>query len=77
MELTSAFKKAAEGKLKGILGVEKTPLVSVDYKQSPFSSVVDLPLTMAKDGLVKVVAWYDNEWAYTCRLIEMATFISL
>ena len=74
-KINSAFKKAAEGKLKGILGVEETPLVSIDYKQSPFSSIVDLPLTMAKDGLVKVVAWYDNEWGYACRLAEFAEFV--
>jgi len=74
-ELKSAFKKAAKAELKGILAAEETPLVSVDYKQNPFSATVDLPLTMAKDNLCKVVAWYDNEWGYSCRLVEFCEYI--
>ena len=74
-KVNSAFKKAAAGELKGILGAEETPLVSVDYKQNPLSAIVDLPLTMTKDNLVKVVAWYDNEWGYACRLAEFAEFM--
>lgn len=74
--LNQAFKKASESKeLKGILGYEETPLVSSDYIGSSFSSVVDAPLTMAQDNLVKVVAWYDNEWGYSSRLAEFTKFL--
>lgn len=75
-EVNSAFEKASQTKeLKGILGVEETPLVSSDYIGNSFSAVVDTPLTMAKDNLVKVVAWYDNEWGYACRLAEFAEYV--
>ncbi|MEK7503862.1 MAG: type I glyceraldehyde-3-phosphate dehydrogenase [Patescibacteria group bacterium] len=74
--VNAAFKKAAQTKgLKGILAVEEEPLVSSDYRGNPFSAIVDLPLTMVNDNLVKVVAWYDNEWAYACRLAEFAEYI--
>jgi len=74
--VNKAFKKAAQSKrLKGILAVETEPLVSSDYKGNLFSSVVDAELTMAKDDLVKVVAWYDNELAYAARLAEFAEYI--
>ena len=70
-KVNEVLKKAAEGKLKGILEVSTKPLVSTDIIESTASAVVDLPLTQVIDGdLVKVVAWYDNEWGYTCRLIE-------
>jgi len=55
--------------------VEDAPLVSSDYKGNSFSAIVDSGLTMAKDNLVKIVAWYDNEWAYACRLAEFAEYI--
>ncbi len=75
-EVNYAMKKASQNKeLKGILGVEDAPLVSSDYKGNSFSAVVDAGLTMAQDNLVKVVAWYDNEWAYACRLAEFAGYI--
>jgi glyceraldehyde 3-phosphate dehydrogenase len=75
-EVNFVFKKASkEERLKGILGIEDAPLVSTDYIGNSFSAVVDSPLTMAKDNLVKVVAWYDNEWAYACRLAEFAEFV--
>lgn len=62
-------------KYKGILGVSSEPLVSSDYIGNSFSGIVDLELTKVVDGdLVKVVAWYDNEWAYSCRLAEMALY---
>jgi len=74
--VNKAFKKAAQSKrLKGILAVETEPLVSSDYKGNLSSSVVDAELTMAKDDLVKVVAWYDNELAYAARLAEFAEYI--
>lgn len=74
--VNAAFKKAelTQG-LKGILATEEEPLVSSDYIGNPFSAIVDLPLTMTKDNLVKVVAWYDNEWGYACRLAEFAEYI--
>ena len=76
-EVNYIFKKASQKKeLKGILGVEDAPLVSSDYIGNSFSAIVDANLTMAKDNLVKVVAWYDNEWAYACRLAEFAEFVS-
>lgn len=75
-EVNYIFKKASQKKeLKGILGIEDTPLVSTDYKGSSFSAVVDSELTMVKDNLVKVVAWYDNEYAYACRLAEFAEYL--
>jgi len=75
-EVNYALKKASEAKnFKGILGVEDALLVSSDYIGNSFSSIVDSSLTMAKDNLVKVVAWYDNEWGYACRYAEFAEYI--
>ncbi len=72
--VVAAFRKAAESpQMKGILGVSDLPLVSSDYIGSTYSAVVDLPYTKVIDGdLLKVLAWYDNEWGYSNRLIEMA-----
>lgn len=76
-EVKAIFKKRADKKeLKGILAVEEAPLVSSDYIGNPFSSIVDLPLTMANGNMVKVMAWYDNEWGYSTRLAEMAEFVA-
>lgn len=71
--VNAAFKKAAaSARWKGILGVTEEPLVSSDFVGSTYSSVVDLPMTRVVDGdLVKVMAWYDNEWGYSVHLIEM------
>jgi len=75
-EVNFVFKKASQKKeLKGILGIEDAPLVSSDYIGNSFSAIVDEPLTMVIDNLVKVVAWYDNEYAYACRLAEFAEYI--
>jgi len=75
-DLNYILKKASgEDYLKGILGVEDAQLVSSDYKGNSFSAIVDASLTMAKDDLIKVVAWYDNEYAYACRLAEFAEYI--
>ena len=72
-EVNGYFRAAAEGGLKGILGYEERPLVSVDYLNDPRSSIVDGPSTMVIDGTqVKVLAWYDNEWGYVNRMIELA-----
>jgi len=74
-EVNNVFKKSAEKELKGILGVEEEPLVSSDFKGNPLSAIVDLSLTMVKENLVKIVAWYDNEWGYACRLAEFSEYI--
>lgn len=74
-EVNEVFKKQATSQLKGILGVTEESLVSMDFKGDSRSAIVDLPLTMVKDNLVKVVAWYDNEWGYACRLAEFTEFI--
>jgi glyceraldehyde 3-phosphate dehydrogenase len=75
-EINSAYKEAAEGTLKGILAVSDEELVSMDFKGNPASAIVDLPLTMASGNLAKIVGWYDNEWGYANRLVEMTEFIS-
>lgn len=75
-EINSVFRKASQDKeMKGILDVEDAELVSSDYKGNPFSSIVDSGLTMAKDDLIKVVAWYDNEFGYSLRMSEFAEYI--
>jgi len=75
-EVNYAFRKASQSKeLKGILGIEDAPLVSSDYKGNSFSAIVDASLTNVIYNLVKVVAWYDNEWAYAVRLAEFAEYI--
>jgi glyceraldehyde 3-phosphate dehydrogenase len=74
--INEAFKKAAAGKLKGILGISFEPLVSMDYKGDTRSSIVDGLSTMViGDNFVKVVAWYDNEWGYACRCSDLIDFI--
>ncbi|MDR1313331.1 MAG: type I glyceraldehyde-3-phosphate dehydrogenase [Deltaproteobacteria bacterium] len=77
-EVKAAFKAAAsEGKLKGILGYDEEGLVSMDYKGCELSSVVDGPFVQVLGGnLLKVLAWYDNEWAYSCRVSDLATLIA-
>ena len=71
--VNAAFKEAAEGELKGILGYSEEPLVSSDYKGDPRSAIVDAALTRVTDRyLVKVLAWYDNEWGYSCRVADLA-----
>ena len=71
-EINDAFRQAAEEDLQGILAYTDEPLVSCDYIHSPYSAVIDGPSTKANGSLVKVLAWYDNEWGYSCRLVEMA-----
>ena len=74
-EVNQVFVNAALGKLKGILAVSNEPLVSLDYNGSSYSATVDLPLTMAFDNQIKVIAWYDNETGYSSRMIDLARFI--
>ncbi len=72
-EVNALLKAAADGPLQGILGYEERPLVSVDYKDDPRSSIIDAPSTMVTNGTqVKILAWYDNEWGYANRYAELA-----
>ncbi len=72
-EVNELLRVAAEGPLQGILGFETRPLVSVDFKDDPRSGIVDAPSTMVTDGTqVKILAWYDNEWGYVNRWVELA-----
>ena len=75
-ELNAAFKKAAEGDLKGILAYSDEPLVSMDYKGHPASSIIDGLSTSTMGKLVKVVTWYDNEWGYSNRVGDLINFMS-
>ncbi|MEI7890588.1 MAG: type I glyceraldehyde-3-phosphate dehydrogenase [bacterium] len=74
-EINAAFEKAANGSMLNILDATHKELVSMDYKMNPHSSIVDLPLTMSMGNQVKIVGWYDNEWGYSNRLVEMAHYI--
>lgn len=74
--VNAALKAASEGELKGILGYSEDPLVSMDYLGDPRSSIIDGLSTMAMgDNLIKVVSWYDNEWGYSNRLVDLAAYI--
>ena len=76
-ELNAAFKAASEGSLKGILGYTEEPLVSSDFKGDERSSIIDANSTMVMGGnMVKVVAWYDNEWGYSCRTADLAALLA-
>lgn len=75
-EVNAFLKSAAENELKGILGYEERPLVSVDYCTDPRSSIIDAPSTMVVNGTqVKIYAWYDNEWGYSNRLAELVRLV--
>ena len=75
-DLRAALKRAAQTTLKGIMGCEERKLVSVDFKGNELSSIVDVEYTkVIQDNLAKVVAWYDNEWGYSCRVADLASFI--
>lgn len=75
-EVNSMLKDAAEGELEGILGYEERPLVSVDYTDDPRSAIIDADSTMVIDGRqLKLLAWYDNEWGYVNRMMELAAHI--
>lgn len=76
-EVNAALKEAADGPMKGILGYSEQPLVSKDYNGDPRSSIVDALSTMVIDGTaVKVVSWYDNEWGYSNRVVDLIDFIA-
>jgi glyceraldehyde 3-phosphate dehydrogenase len=76
-EINAAFRTAAEGKLKGIMQYEENPLVSIDFMTNPHSCIIDAPFTKVTEGnMVKVLAWYDNEWGYSCRLVDLVRKIA-
>jgi glyceraldehyde 3-phosphate dehydrogenase len=74
-DVNAALKAASEGPMKGILGYSEEPLVSSDYLQSSFSSSVDGLETKVNGNLVKTLAWYDNEWGYSCRLSDLIRYV--
>jgi len=76
-EVNAAFTAAAEGPLKGILHVETAPLVSIDFRSNPHSSIVDAGYTKVMDGnFVKVLSWYDNEWGYSSRCVDLIRYMA-
>ncbi len=76
-ELRAELTRASENELKGIMACESEPLVSVDFKGNPHSSIVDLEFSSVLQGnMAKVVAWYDNEWGYSCRVADLAAFMA-
>lgn len=75
-ELNAAFKEASENELKGILEYVTAPLVSIDFRGNPHSSMLDVAYTKVMDGdFAKILSWYDNEWGYSCRCIDMVGMI--
>jgi glyceraldehyde 3-phosphate dehydrogenase len=76
-EINDAMRKASEGRMKGILEVTDEPLVSSDFRGHPASSILDALTTMVMGGtMVKVLAWYDNEWGYSCRVADLAAYMA-
>jgi len=77
-EVNALFKEAAKGELAGILGFEERPLVSTDFVNDPRSSIIDGPSTMVVDGTqLKILAWYDNEWGYVNRMVDLASKVAV
>jgi len=75
-EVNAAMKKAADGPLRGILQYSEEPLVSVDFRGNPHSSILDAPYTSVIEGnMVKLLSWYDNEWGYSCRVVDLIKYI--
>jgi len=75
-DLMAAFDAAAAGPMEGVLAVSREPLVSTDYKGNAFSSTIDADFTAFYGDLVKVVTWYDNEWAYSVRVTDLVNYIA-
>ena len=76
-EVNAAMKAAAAGPMKGILGVTEEPVVSIDFRGDSRSSILDAPLTRVIGGnCVKVISWYDNEWGYSCRMVDLISFMA-
>lgn len=77
-EVNKALEDASKGTMKGILGYSTKPLVSIDYRGDERSSIIDALSTMVMDGnMVKVVSWYDNEWGYACRVVDLTNYIAV
>jgi glyceraldehyde 3-phosphate dehydrogenase len=77
-QVNHAMKSASEGSMRGVLGYSDLPLVSIDYNGNENSSIVDGLSTMVMDGnKVKVLAWYDNEWGYSCRVVDLAKHVAI
>ncbi len=74
-EVNAAFQKASEGSLKGILQYTEDPIVSSDIVNSPFSTIFDSLMTMVQGNQVKIFGWYDNEWGYSNRLVNLTTLV--
>ncbi|HSB11407.1 MAG TPA: type I glyceraldehyde-3-phosphate dehydrogenase [Blastocatellia bacterium] len=76
-EVNAAMKKAAEGPMRGILKYSEEPLVSVDFRGNSHSSILDAPYTSVIEGnLVKLLSWYDNEWGYSCRVVDLIKYLA-
>ena len=75
-EINAAYKKAAEGPLKGILMYTEEPLVSSDIVTDPHSSIYDSGLTKVIGNTVKIASWYDNEWGYSNRLVDLTEYVA-
>jgi glyceraldehyde 3-phosphate dehydrogenase len=76
-DINAAFEEAAGGELRGILAVSHEELVSSDFKSDPHSSIVDAPLTLILGGeWAKVVSWYDNEWGFSCRMVDLTAYMA-
>jgi glyceraldehyde 3-phosphate dehydrogenase len=76
-EINAAFEEAAGGELRGVLAVSHEELVSSDFKTDPHSSIVDAPLTLILgERSAKVVSWYDNEWGFSCRMVDLITYMA-
>ncbi len=76
-EINALMKQAADGSLRGILQVSEEPLVSVDFRKNSHSSILDAPYTSVLDGnMVKLLSWYDNEWGYSCRVVDLIRFLA-
>jgi glyceraldehyde 3-phosphate dehydrogenase len=75
--VNAALEEAAAGPLRGILAVSHESLVSSDFLKDPHSSIVDAPLTlMLNEHAAKVVSWYDNEWGFSCRMVDLVTYMA-
>jgi len=75
-DVNRVFREAAAGELQGIMDYCEEPLVSKDFNGSSYSAIVDASCTMVTDGsLVKLIAWYDNEWGYSCRMVDTILFM--
>jgi len=75
-QINAAYKAAAEGELKGILAYSEDPLVSTDITTDPHSSIYDSGLTKVIGNLVKITSWYDNEWGYSNRLVDLTKYVA-